>query len=60
VKTLPQDPIERRQEILTLIEQYEIALDLLSEGEVRQKMLKEIAVLRAECANISKSPISPL
>jgi hypothetical protein len=53
VKALPQDPIERRQEILTLIEQYEIALDLLSEGEVRQKMLKEIVDLRAECAKIS-------
>jgi hypothetical protein len=52
MKRLSDDPVELRQELLTLIEQYEIALDLLSEGETRQKMLQEIAELRARCAKL--------
>jgi hypothetical protein len=52
MKQLSADPDELRQEILTLIEQYEIALDLLSEGEVRQKILQEIAELQARCAKL--------
>jgi hypothetical protein len=53
MKRLSDDPNELRQEILTLIEQYEIALDLLSEeSEVKQKMMKEVAELRERCAKL--------
>ena len=57
-QTIPDDPIELRQEILTLIEQYEIALDLLSEGEVRKKMLQEIAELRVKIGKIPPPPLA--
>jgi hypothetical protein len=57
MKRFSDDPNELRQEILTLIEQYEIAIDLLSKGEVRQKLLQEIAELRARCAKLPPPPL---
>ena len=57
MKQLPDDPEKLRQEILLLIEQYEIALDLLSEGEVRRKMLQEIQELRERCARLPPPPM---
>jgi len=58
MKRLAEDPIELRQEVLTLIEQYEIALELLSKGEVRQKMLQEIAEMRARRGKLPSPPLT--
>jgi hypothetical protein len=57
MKRPPEDPVEVRQEILTLIEQYEIAFDLLSEGEVRQRMLQEVKELRERCGKLPPPPL---
>jgi hypothetical protein len=56
MKQLTDDPEKLRQEIMALIEQYEIALDLLADGEVRQKMLQDVAELRKRFKELPPAP----